>query len=78
MDIPLDTRCSEYNTHADPAHAMSSLTLQGSGVDCGGCIAAAYVEGERLILLPIDEVLNLRGRGGEARPRGPWQPARVL
>lgn len=62
MDVRLDTTIPEYNDNVEPTRLLKKLTLQSSSVECGTSLAAAFVEGDRLILLPIDEV----GWEGEA------------
>ncbi|KFM29204.1 DNA-directed RNA polymerase III subunit RPC5 [Auxenochlorella protothecoides] len=60
MDVRLDTTIPEYNDNVEPTRLLKKLTLQSSSVECGTSLAAAFVEGDRLILLPIDEAMQLR------------------
>lgn len=56
MDVRLDTTLPEYNANVEPSRLLKMLTLQSTSVDCGASLAAAFVEGDKLFLLPIDGV----------------------
>lgn len=56
MDVNIDTRQPEYNASVEAARQLSTLSLRSTTVECPTSLAAAFVEGDRLVLVPLDEV----------------------
>lgn len=56
VDVSIDTNIPEYNHMADPARQLKKMSLESTSVGCPTSMAAAFVEGDRLILMPLDEV----------------------
>lgn len=60
-DVALDTTGPTYNRNADPAVRMASFTLQSDRVDPGvQGLAVGMRRGDKLYLIPVQEVLQLR------------------
>lgn len=59
MDVNIDTRQPEYNASVEAARQLSTLSLRSTTVECPTSLAAAFVEGDRLVLVPLDEVTDV-------------------
>ena len=56
----LDLRGPNFNAEADPAKQLESLTLKSQSVDMPTTFALASLKGDRLVLSPLTEALQMR------------------
>lgn len=56
----LDLRGPNFNAEADPAKQLGSLMLKSQSVDMPTTFAVASLKGDRLVLSPLNEALQMR------------------